>query len=132
MIYGYCRSSTPTVDKQKKAIGDYVARRFGPEVKVDRWATDDADGEGYGLESLSERPKGKKLVAALKPGDLVVTDTTDRISRCVTTFGQSVKEIHAKGASLAVASLPVCPSTADGAMAQMLAIAQYLQEGGDV
>lgn len=81
-VYGYCRVSTTmqadegqSLEVQQRVIAGY-AMQLGLEVTktfVERGVS--------GSKPLSDRPQGKALLAALKPGDVVITPKLDRMFR---------------------------------------------------
>jgi putative DNA-invertase from lambdoid prophage Rac len=81
-VYGYCRVSTvaqadegESLDVQQRQLAGY-AQMNGlvlEKVFVERGVS--------GSKPLDERPEGSTLIAALKPGDTVITPKLDRMFR---------------------------------------------------
>ena len=81
-VYGYCRVSTvaqadegESLDVQQRQLAGY-AQMNGlslEHVFVERGVS--------GSKPLDERPEGSSLIAALKPGDTVITPKLDRMFR---------------------------------------------------
>lgn len=80
--YGYCRVSTGRQAEEGESLGVQERRVRGYAMQLGL----DLDGvfieRGVsGSKPLAERPEGAKLLAALQPGDVVVTPKLDRMFR---------------------------------------------------
>ena len=102
----------------------------------ERWA--DADGRGsLTREGVAEkitgttadRPQLKKLLAALGPGDLVITPAVDRLSRDTTDLMVIARDMQRAGAGLRSLAEPVLDTTGDFAelVLAMLGVAAKLE-----
>jgi putative DNA-invertase from lambdoid prophage Rac len=99
--YGYARVSTnqqadegESLEVQQRVITGY-AMQLGLTVEhmyVERGVT--------GSKPLAERPQGAALLAALKPGDVVITPKLDRMFRSALDALAVLGELKARGVSL--------------------------------
>jgi putative DNA-invertase from lambdoid prophage Rac len=99
--YGYARVSTlrqsdegESLDVQQRVIAGY-AQMHGLSVEkvfVERGAS--------GSRPLAERPEGAALLAALRPGDTVITPKLDRMFRSALDALAVLGKLKAKGVSL--------------------------------
>jgi len=99
--YGYVRVSTgqqaaegDSLDAQHRQLAGY-AMQHGWEL-----ATIYREEGVSGSVPLAERPQGKAMMAALKPGDVVVAAKLDRIFRSALDALQMVEELRSRSVSL--------------------------------
>ena len=100
-VYGYTRVSTErqadegeSLDVQQRQIGGYAMMK-GLEIGrvfVDRGVS--------GSTRLTERPQGAALLAALEPGDVVVTAKLDRMFRSALDALDVLAQLKERGISL--------------------------------
>src|SRR5437667_3107590 len=116
MIYGYARVSTGAQD-----LTNLLA-----ELKV-------AGCEKVFREKITgttaDRPQLKKLMAALAPGDVVITPAVDRLSRDATELLVIARDMQHAGAGLRSIAEPVVDTTSDFAelVLAMLGVAAKLE-----
>lgn len=99
--YGYARVSTlqqadegESLDVQQRVIGGY-AQMHG--LAVDRVFVERGVS---GSRPLAERPEGAALLAALRPGDTVITPKLDRMFRSALDALGVLGELKSRGVSL--------------------------------
>jgi DNA invertase Pin-like site-specific DNA recombinase len=116
MIYGYARVSTVAQDlasqlAQLKAAG--CEKVFREKI----------------TGTTADRPQLKKLMAALAPGDVVITPAVDRLSRDTTDLMVIAREMRRAGAGLRSLAEPVLDTTGDFAelVLAMLGVAAKLE-----
>jgi len=116
MIYGYARVSTEAQDltgstAQLKAAG--CQKIFREKI----------------TGTTADRPQLKKLMAALAPGDVVITPAVDRLSRDTTDLMVIAREVQRAGAGLRSLAEPVLDTTGDFAelVLAMLGVAAKLE-----
>ena len=116
MIYGYARVSTDAQDlsnqlAQLKAAG--CATIFREKI----------------TGTTADRPQLKKLIAALGPGDVVITPAVDRLSRDTTDLLVIARDMQRAGAGLRSIAEPVVDTTSDFAelVLAMLGVAAKLE-----
>jgi putative DNA-invertase from lambdoid prophage Rac len=105
-VFGYVRVST----QEQAEEGVSLAAQ---QAQVAAWATvkDLAVPTMYvesgvsGSVPLSERPEGKRLLAALRPGDVIITAKLDRMFRSATDALATLEEIKVQGVSLHMVDL---------------------------
>jgi DNA invertase Pin-like site-specific DNA recombinase len=100
-VYGYCRVSTrmqaddgESLDVQQRTLAGY-AQMHGmvlAHVFVERGVS--------GSKPLAERPEGGRLLAALRPGDVVITAKLDRMFRSASNALDVLEKLKAAGISL--------------------------------
>src|SRR6201995_5616357 len=100
MIYGYARVSTDAQDiaphvAQLKAAG--CEKIFREKI----------------TETTAERPQLRKLMAALAPGDVVITPAVDRLSRDTTALLVIAREMQRAGAGIRSLAEPFLDTTSD-------------------
>src|SRR3954454_13765123 len=105
-VYGYTRVSTErqadegeSLDVQQRQIGGYAMMK-GLEIGrvfVERGVS--------GSTHLNERPQGAALLAALEPGDVVVTAKLDRMFRSALDALDVLQHLKARGISLHMVDL---------------------------
>src|SRR5271170_4091183 len=116
MIYGYARVSTVAQDlasqlAQLKAAG--CEKVFREKI----------------TGTTADRPQLKKLMAALAPGDVVITPAVDRLSRDTTDLMVIARDMQRAGAGLRSLAEPVLDTTGDFAelVLAMLGVAAKLE-----
>src|SRR4051794_41840769 len=116
MLYGYARVSTAAQDLTTQR-GQLAAA--GCEKIVCETMTG----------THAERPKLRKLLAALQPGDEIVTPAVDRISRDTTDLLVIARDMQRAGAGLRSLAEPVLDTTSDFAelVLAMLGVAAKLE-----
>lgn len=115
-LYGYARVSTDAQDltsqtAQLKAAG--CSTIFREKISG----------------ATADRPQLRKLLAALAPGDVVVTPAVDRLSRDTTDLLVIARDIQRAGAGLRSLAEPVLDTTGDFAelVLAMLGVAAKLE-----
>lgn len=100
-VYGYCRVSLLRMAEEGESLGvqqravEGYAMMHGlalEHVFVERGVS--------GSKPLSERPEGAKLLAALKPGDVIITPKLDRCFRSALDALDVLAKLKSKGVSL--------------------------------
>jgi DNA invertase Pin-like site-specific DNA recombinase len=116
MIYGYARVSTDAQDltsqlAQLKAAG--CEKVFREKI----------------TGTTADRPQLKKLLAALAPGDVVITPAVDRLSRDATNLLMIARDMQRAGAGLRSIAEPVVDTTSEFAelVLAMLGVAAKLE-----
>jgi DNA invertase Pin-like site-specific DNA recombinase len=116
MIYGYARVSTDAQDlapqiAQLKAEG--CEKIFREKI----------------TGTTADRPRLKKLISALAPGDVVVITAVDRLSRDTTDLMVIARDMKRAGAGLRSLAEPVLDTTGDFAelVLAMLGVAAKLE-----
>src|ERR1700674_1406451 len=116
MIYGYARVSTDSQDltgqlAQLKAAG--CEKLFREKI----------------TGTTADRPRLKKLMRDLAPGDVVITPAVDRLSRDVTDLLVIARDMQHAGAGLRSIAEPVVDTTSDFAelVLAMLGVAAKLE-----
>src|ERR1700730_11246987 len=116
MIYGYARVSTDAQDltiqlAQLKAAG--CEKTFREKI----------------TGTTADRPQLRKLLAALAPGDVVITPAVDRLSRDATDLRGIARDMQRAGAGLRSIAEPVVDTTSDFAelVLAMLGVAAKLE-----
>ena len=116
MIYGYARVSTDAQDltiqlAQLKAAG--CEKTFREKI----------------TGTTADRPQLRKLLAALAPGDVVITPAVDRLSRDATDLLVIARDMQRAGAGLRSIAEPVVDTTSDFAelVLAMLGVAGKLE-----
>lgn len=101
MIYGYARVSTArqagegeSLDVQQRQITGYALMHgLGtPQMLVERGVS--------GATPLQDRPAGKALLVALKPGDIIITPKLDRMFRSALDALDVLARLKAQGVAL--------------------------------
>jgi DNA invertase Pin-like site-specific DNA recombinase len=79
--------------------------------------------------TTADRPQLKKLLAALAPGDVVITPAVDRLSRDATDLLVIARDMQRAGAGLRSIAEPVVDTTSDFAelVLAMLGVAAKLE-----
>src|SRR5713101_7316728 len=79
--------------------------------------------------TTADRPQLKKLLAALAPGDVVITPAVDRLSRDATDLLVIARDMQRAGAGLRSRAEPVVDTTSDfaGLVLAMLGVAAKLE-----
>src|SRR5580704_18177535 len=115
-IYGYARVSTDAQDltiqlAQLKAAG--CEKTFREKI----------------TGTTADRPQLRKLLAALAPGDVVITPAVDRLSRDATDLLVIARDMQRAGAGLRSIAEPVVDTTSDFAelVLAMLGVAAKLE-----
>lgn len=116
MIYGYARVSTDAQDltsqlAQLRSAG--CAHIFREKISG----------------ATADRPQLKKMMAALSPGDVVITPAVDRLSRDTTDLLVIARDMQRAGAGLRSLAEPVVDTTSDFAelVLAMLGVAAKLE-----
>src|SRR3954452_23649024 len=100
-VYGYARVSTAeqadegsSLDSQRQQITGYAMMKG--------WTVD-----GFFIEAgvsgsvpLAERPEGQRLLAVVKPGDVIVTPKLDRMFRSASDALGTLEELKDQGIGL--------------------------------
>lgn len=100
-VFGYVRVST--VEQAKEGVS-----LDAQQLQVAAWATVKGlavptmyvETSVSGSVPLSERPEGKRLLAALRPGDVIITAKLDRMFRSATDALGTLEVIKEQGVSL--------------------------------
>ena len=105
-VYGYTRVSTgrqadegESLDVQQRQIRGYAMMR---DLEIDQVYTERGVS---GATALSERPQGAALLAALEPGDVIVTAKLDRMFRSALDALDVLQQLKARGISLHMVDL---------------------------
>ena len=116
MIYGYARVST-------------AAQDLAPHVAQLRAAGCEKIFREKMTGTHADRPQLKKLMAALSPGDVVITPAVDRLSRDTTDLMIIARDMQRAGAGLRSIAEPVLDTTGDFAelVLAMLGVAAKLE-----
>jgi DNA invertase Pin-like site-specific DNA recombinase len=116
MIYGYARVST---DAQDLTIQLAQLKTAGCEKTFREKITG----------TTADRPQLRKLLAALAPGDVVITPAVDRLSRDATDLLVIARDMQRAGAGLRSIAEPVVDTTSDFAelVLAMLGVAAKLE-----
>lgn len=113
--YGYIRVSTDEQASeghslsQQKAVIEAMAGRAGLEVAD--WFT---EAGVSGKTPLADRPEGRRLLAAIKPGDQVFASKVDRMFRDSADALAAVSRLAKAGVAIRFADVPEDPSTGVG------------------
>jgi len=100
MIYGYARVSTAAQDH----TGQLAQLKAAGCEKVFREKITGA---------TADRPQLKKLIAALRPGDVVITPAVDRLSRDTTDLLVIARDMQRTGAGIRSLAEPFLDTTSD-------------------
>src|SRR4051794_8095804 len=100
MIYGYARVST----EAQVLTGQLAQLKAAGCVKVFREKI---------TGTTAERPQIKKLMAALAPGDVVITPAVARLSRDTTDLLVIAREMQRAGAGIRSLAEPFLDTTSD-------------------
>jgi DNA invertase Pin-like site-specific DNA recombinase len=100
MIYGYARVST-------------AARDLTPHIAQLKVAGCEKIFAEKITDTTADRPKLRKLVAALEAGDVVITPAVDRLSRDTTDLLVIAREMQRKGAGIRSLTEPFLDTTSD-------------------
>lgn len=116
MIYGYARVSTAAQD-----LANQVAQLTA--AGCEKVFREKITG------TTADRPQLKKLMAALTPGDVVITPAVDRLSRDTTDLMVIARDMQRAGAGLRSLAEPVLDTTGDFAelVLAMLGVAAKLE-----
>lgn len=81
-VYGYCRVSTDRQADEGESL-DVQRRKLEGYAMQQGWTLDRVFVERAvsGSRPLDDRPEGQKLLAALQPGDVLITSKLDRMFR---------------------------------------------------
>lgn len=100
-VYGYCRVSTfeqasagLSLDTQQQQITGYAMMKGWPVAEFF------VEGGVSGSVPLAERAEGQRLLAALKPGDVVITAKLDRAFRRATDALGTLEQLKEDGIAL--------------------------------
>ena len=115
MLFGYTRYSTvgqgdgTTIsDQQNKIRGCAMMRGQAGEIGMY------ADKAVSGSIPLANRPEGKKMLADLQPGDLIVAAKCDRLFRSASDALATVEKLKARGIGVILADIGPDPVTENG------------------
>lgn len=100
LVYGYLRASTKEQDAQraKKQLEDFAAEKG---VRVAAWFTENESG------AKLERPELFKLLDNTQPGDIILLEQVDRLSRLNLEDWQKLRNIiDSKGVRVVALDLP--------------------------
>src|SRR5712675_2591287 len=116
MIFGYARVSTDAQDLTSQLAQLKVAG-------CEKVFSENTTG------TTADRPQLRKLMAALAPGDVVITPAVDRLSRDATDLLVIARDMQRAGAGLRSIAEPVVDTTSDFAelVLAMLGVAAKLE-----
>lgn len=100
-VWGYCRVSLIKMAEEGESLG--VQQRAVEGYAMMNGLTLDhvyIERGVSGSKPLSERPEGAKLLAGLKPGDVIITPKLDRCFRSALDALDVLAKLKAKGVSL--------------------------------
>jgi DNA invertase Pin-like site-specific DNA recombinase len=100
MIYGYARVSTAAQD-----LAPHVAQLKA--ARCEKIITEKMTG------TTAERPKLRKLITMLAPGDVVIVPAVDRLSRDTTDLLVIAREMQEAGAGIRSLAEPFLDTTSD-------------------
>lgn len=112
--YGYIRVSSveqvdnTSLDEQERRVASIALYRGEELTAVYR------DAAISGGTPLEDRPQGAALLAALKPGDVLIAAKLDRLFRDAADALSTAKEWKAKGVKLILADMGFEPLTENG------------------
>ena len=99
--YGYVRVSTAnqaqdgeSLDTQRRQVGGYAMQQGW---ELDRTFTERGVS---GSKPLADRPQGKRMLAKLQPGDVVVAAKLDRVFRSALDALQTCQDFRDRGVAL--------------------------------
>src|SRR4051812_6708718 len=101
ILFGYLRVSTveqasqgDSLDTQRQQIVGYAMMKG--------WAVSDVFVEAgvSGSVPLADRPEGRRLLAVVKPGDVIVTPKLDRMFRSASDALGTLEELKEQGIGL--------------------------------
>ena len=100
-VYGYVRVSTAnqaqdgeSLETQRRQVGGYAMQQGWD---LDRTFTERGVS---GSKPLADRPQGKRLLATLQPGDVVVAAKLDRVFRSALDALQTCQDFRDRGVAL--------------------------------
>src|SRR3954470_15936337 len=100
-IYGYCRVSTvrqaeegESLDVQRRTIAGYALMHG---LTVDRTFVERGVS---GSKPLADRPEGAALLAAIQPGDVIITAKLDRMFRSALDALGVLADLKKRGVAL--------------------------------
>lgn len=100
-IYGYTRVSTDRQADEGESLGAQHRQIQGYTMMKGMEITHVFEERGVsGATALNERPQGAALLAALEPGDVVVTAKLDRMFRSALDALDVLQQLKARGISL--------------------------------
>jgi putative DNA-invertase from lambdoid prophage Rac len=126
--YGYCRASTDQQSESGISL-DEQRRKIAARCAENGWDLADVfvDAGISGSTPLGRRPEGARLLAALRPGDVVVAARMDRCFRSAFDALETIKGFKARRISLWLLDLGDVPG--DGVseliMTVLAAVAQF-------
>lgn len=126
--YGYIRVSSAdqvtgaSLDEQDRRITALAAFRGEKLTKVYR------DAGVSGSTPLEERPEGKKLLKALKPGDVLIVSKLDRLFRDATDALVKAKAWKEQGVKVILADMGTDPITENGVSKLMFTVLAAMAE----
>lgn len=118
MIFGYARTSTTEQEAGLEAqLRDL--RAAGCERIYDEK-----------VSSVGARPQLDKVLAMIRPGDIVVVTKLDRLARSVSNMWQIIKHIENEGAAIRILNLGIDATTPTGKLMLnvMAGVAQFERE----
>ena len=114
-VYGYLRVSTQRQVDEGESLGlqrqqielcAMILNKGEPEFIVEEGVS--------GSKPLIDRPEGKRLLAALKPGDIVISAKLDRMFRSALDALDVLNKFKAQGITLYLLDLGPDPVTGNG------------------
>lgn len=100
-VYGYTRVSTGRQAEEGESLGAQQRRIGGYAMTLDMTLGELFVERGVsGSVPLSERPEGAKLLALVKPGDVVITPKLDRMFRSALDALDVLAKLKERGVSL--------------------------------
>ena len=126
--YGYIRVSSAdqvtgaSLDEQDRRITALAAFRGEELTKVYR------DAGVSGSTPMEERPEGKKLLKALKPGDVLIVSKLDRLFRDATDALVKAKAWKEQGVKVILADMGTDPITENGVSKLMFTVLAAMAE----
>src|SRR5512132_2244443 len=100
-IYGYCRVSTDRQADEGESL-DVQRRKLEGYAMQQGWTLDRVFVERgvSGSRPLEERAEGQKLLAKIRPGDIVITSKLDRMFRSALDALRVLDDLRKRGISL--------------------------------
>ena len=116
MIYSYSRvSTTEQAADDRSSIDDQQRRIAGVAMmRGEQIAAAFVDAGISGSIPLAERPDGKRLMAALKPGDIIIAAKLDRLFRSASDALATVEALARRKIDIIFADMGPDPVTANG------------------
>jgi DNA invertase Pin-like site-specific DNA recombinase len=100
-VYGYCRVSTVRQVEEGESLGAQERTLAGYATMHGLTVTRTFIERGVsGAKPLGDRPQGSSLLAALRPGDIVITPKLDRMFRSALDALDVLGQLRKRGVSL--------------------------------